>query len=295
MTAIEPGEVWLVGAGPGDPDLLTRKAERLLQAASVVFHDALVGEGVLALVPGHVRLVSVGKRSGRHSKDQQTIDQLIVEAALAGERVVRLKGGDPSIFGRATEELEACREAGIAVQICPGVTAASAAAASLGRSLTLRGLARRLTFVTAHTRGDSALPIDWQALSDPEMTLAIYMGKAAADAIAGGLIANGLPGSTPVAIVESASLPSERRLITRLDLLPLAAKTLGDGPALLLVGQALASPGSQRALDQQRHDPLGIGRADQSHGEAPHKQLGKQRPPLSFTGQGCNAQSAERR
>ncbi|MDE2437476.1 MAG: uroporphyrinogen-III C-methyltransferase, partial [Sphingomonadales bacterium] len=134
--------VWLVGAGPGDPDLLTRKAERLIQSATVVFHDALVGAGVLELVPDHVRLVHVGKRSGRHSKDQPTIDRIIVEAALAGDRVVRLKGGDPAIFGRATEELQACHAVGVPIAICPGVTAASAAAASLGRSLTLRGLAR---------------------------------------------------------------------------------------------------------------------------------------------------------
>ncbi len=251
-TAIAPGEVWLVGAGPGDPELLTRKAERLLHCASVVYHDALVGAGVLALVPGHVRQVSVGKRSGRHSKDQQTIDQLIVAAALAGERVVRLKGGDPSIFGRATEELDACRAAGVPVRICPGVTAASAAAASLGLSLTLRGLARRLTFVTAHTRGDGAPDIDWQTLSDPQATLAIYMGKAAAGAIARELIANGLPGETPVALVESASLPEERTLTTRLDLLPIAAKTLGDGPALVLVGQALAIVGCDRRAGSAR-------------------------------------------
>ncbi len=249
-TAIEPGEVWLVGAGPGDPELLTRKAERLLQCASVVFHDALVGAGVLALVPGHVRLVSVGKRSGRHSKDQQTIDQLIVAAALAGERVVRLKGGDPSIFGRATEELDACRAAGVPVRICPGVTAASAAAASLGRSLTLRGLARRLTLVTAHTRSDGAPDIDWQALSDPQATLAIYMGKAAAADISRELIAHGLPGDTPVALVENASLPGERTLTTRLDLLPIAAKTLGDGPALVLVGQAVSAAHDEKPANQ---------------------------------------------
>jgi uroporphyrin-III C-methyltransferase len=114
------GMVWLVGAGPGDPDLLTRKAERLLGRATTVFHDALVGAGVLALIPDHVRQINVGKRSGRHSKDQASIDQLIVVAALAGERVVRLKGGDPAIFGRASEELEACRSAGVPVSICPG-------------------------------------------------------------------------------------------------------------------------------------------------------------------------------
>lgn len=137
-----PGMVWLVGAGPGDLDLLTCKAERLIGQASVVFHDALVGRGVLTLVPDRARLVSVGKRSGRHSKDQGSIDRMIVEAALAGECVVRLKGGDPAIFARATEEIEACRAAGVPVRICPGVTAASAAAADLGISLTRNSAAR---------------------------------------------------------------------------------------------------------------------------------------------------------
>ena len=237
---IEPGTVWLVGAGPGDPDLLTRKAERLLCAASVVFYDALVGPGVLELVPPSVRLVPVGKRSGRHSKDQKTIDALIVEAALAGESVVRLKGGDPSIFGRATEELEACRAAGVPVRVCPGVTAASAAAAGIGASLTLRGMARKLTFVTAHARAGEELSLDWAKLADPEATLAVYMGKAAASKVSSGLIAAGLPGDTPVALVENASLDNERVFHTRLDLLPIAARTaLGDGPALILVGQAV--------------------------------------------------------
>lgn len=241
MSDFEPGTVWLVGAGPGDPELLTRKAERLIRSATVVFHDALVGPGVLSLVPPETRLVSVGKRSGRHSKDQRTIDALIVEAALAGERVVRLKGGDPAVFGRATEELDSCRSAGIPVRICPGVTAACAAAAGLGLSLTLRGLARRLTFVTAHARAGEELVLDWSALADPQATLAIYMGKAAARTVSASLIAAGLDPATPVALVENASLPEERHFATRLDLLPLAARTtLGDGPALILVGQALA-------------------------------------------------------
>jgi uroporphyrin-III C-methyltransferase len=232
------GMVWLVGAGPGDPELLTRKAERLIGTASVIFPDALVGPGVLALAPPGARLVHVGKRAGRHSKDQATIDLLIVAAALAGERVVRLKGGDPAIFGRATEELEACRDAGVAVAVCPGVTAASAAAASLGQSLTLRGMARKLVFVTAHARAGEALDLDWQALADPRATLAIYMGKAAAGEVSRELIAAGLAPATPVALVENASLPGEKHFHTRLDLLPLAARTaLGSGPALLLIGQ----------------------------------------------------------
>lgn len=240
---ISAGDVWLVGAGPGDPDLLTRKAEKLMRAASVIFHDALVGPGVLDLVRGQVKLVSVGKRSGRHSKDQKTIDTLIVEAALAGERVVRLKGGDPSIFGRSTEELDACRAAGVPVRICPGVTAASAAAAGLGLSLTLRGMARRLTFVTAHTMKGQVVELDWAALADPEATLAIYMGKAAAPQVAAGLLEAGLAADTPVALVENASLDDESHFVTRLDLLPLAARTaLANGPALILIGRALARP-----------------------------------------------------
>jgi uroporphyrin-III C-methyltransferase len=245
---IAPGTVWLVGAGPGDPDLLTRKAERLIGAASVVFHDALVGPGVLALVPRTARLVSVGKRSGRHSRDQRTIDALLVAAALAGERVVRLKGGDPAIFGRAAEELSACGAAGVPVHVCPGVTAASAAAAGLGLSLTLRGLARRLTLVTAHVRSGEELDLDWQALADPQATLAIYMGKAAAPVVASRLIAAGLAPDTPAVLVESASLPGERHLFTRLDLLPLAARAaLGDGPTVILVGRGISAAASDRA------------------------------------------------
>ncbi|ARU16031.1 uroporphyrinogen-III C-methyltransferase [Croceicoccus marinus] len=236
---IQPGEVWLVGAGPGDPDLLTRKAERLLNGCDVVFHDALVGEGVLALIPDGVRLVHVGKRSGRHSRDQKTIDMLIVEAALSGQRVVRLKGGDPAIFARATEEISACRAAGVTIRICPGITAASAAGAELGISLTLRGLARRLTFVTAHARKGEQLDLDWKVLADPKATLAIYMGKAAAEEVSRQLMAHGLAGATPVAIVENASLPHARIFTGRLDLLAIMVKTaIGDGPALLLIGEA---------------------------------------------------------
>lgn len=245
---IEPGTVWLVGAGPGDPDLLTRKAEKLICAADVVFYDALVGPGVLDLVPAGVERVPVGKRSGRHSKDQKTINELLVEAALAGKRVVRLKGGDPSIFGRSAEEMERLAEQGIACRICPGITAASAAAASAGISLTLRGLARKLTFVTAHARAGEPLDLDWRSLADPETTVAVYMGKAAAGDVSRNLIRAGLDGKTPVLLVEKASLPGERQFATRLDLLPLSAKAaLGDGPALLLIGQAVRPAPEPRA------------------------------------------------
>lgn len=246
---IAPGEVWLVGAGPGDPDLLTRKAERLLRAASVVFYDALVGPGVLALIPGHVRLVAVGKRSGRHSKDQATIDALLVEAALSGERVVRLKGGDPALFARAAEEIAALAAAGIAARICPGVTAASAAAASAGLSLSLRGQARRVQFVTAHARAGERLELDWAQLADPACTTAFYMGRSAATEISRNLIEAGLSPATPVLVCCDVSLATERRLSTRLDLLPLAVASISEKrPTLILVGSALAGSAKPQSV-----------------------------------------------
>jgi uroporphyrin-III C-methyltransferase len=255
MIDFPAGSVWLVGAGPGDPDLLTRKAERLISMASVIFHDALVGPGIIELAPASARRIYVGKRSGRHSKDQASIDRLIVEAALDGERVVRLKGGDPAIFGRATEELDACYAAGVPVQICPGITAASAAAASLVTSLTLRGIARKLTFATAHARAGEALELNWTALADPEATLAIYMGKAAAKEISAQLIQAGLPADTPVALIENASRQDERQLRTRLDLLPLVATSaLGDGPAVFLIGEALRPSVDVAALNIARRE-----------------------------------------
>lgn len=238
-SSFEPGMVWLVGAGPGDPELLTRKAERLLASADIVFYDALVGPGVLELAV-QAELVSVGKRSGRHSKDQDSINDLIVKAALAGRRVVRLKGGDPSIFGRSMEELSALRSAGLSAHLCPGITTASAAAASAGISLTLRGLARRLQFVTAHSRAGEALDLDWNALADGQSTLAFYMGRAAAGEISKRLREAGLPDGTPVLVACNVSLPEERLLTTRLDLLPLATATLaGDLPTLILIGEAV--------------------------------------------------------
>ena len=238
---IRPGEVWLVGSGPGDPDLLTRKAEKLIHAADVIFHDALVSGEVLKLARPAARIIFVGKRSGRHSKDQKCINQLLVDAALAGNRVVRLKGGDPSIFGRSGEELAFLAANNVPARVCPGVTAASAAAASAGVSLTLRGLARRLEFVTAHARAGEELDLDWRRIADSGATLCVYMGKAAAPELSRNLIGAGLSGATPVLAVENASLANERIFSTRLDLLPLAIKTaIQDGPAVLLIGEAVA-------------------------------------------------------
>lgn len=241
------GSVWLVGAGPGDPDLLTRKAERLLRTATIVFYDALVSEDVLALIPASVRREPVGKRAGRHSKEQRTINDLLVAAAQAGERVVRLKGGDPSIFGRSMEECSALIQAAVQVRICPGITAASAAAASAGVSLSLRGLARRVQFATAHKLGDAPLDLDWAALADPHCTTVFYMGRSAAAEISRNLTAAGLSGATPVLVACDVSLASERLLHTRLDLLHIATSAFSsDQPTLILVGEALAFGGSMQ-------------------------------------------------
>lgn len=250
-----PGEVWLVGAGPGDPDLLTRQAERLLRAADVVFCDALVGPGVRDLIPSTVEQVSVGKRSGRHSRGQEEINALIVAAALAGRKVVRLKGGDPSIFGRSAEEMTAIAAHGIRVRVCPGITTACAAAASAGLSLTLRGLARQLTFVTAHSQVGAALDLDWAALAVREQSLAIYMGRSAAGEIARQLIAAGRSSATPAIVAINVSLPDEVLIRTRLDALAFAVKAVGGAaPTMLLVGEAFADPGSATAAVAQ-HAP----------------------------------------
>lgn len=237
-----PGTVWLVGAGPGDPELLTMKAVRLIGRADIVFHDALVGGDVLALIPPHAERVDVGKRSGRHSKEQRTIDTMLVEAATAGKRVVRLKGGDPSMFGRSAEEIGALQQAGCAVHVCPGITTASAAAASANISLSLRGVARDVRFVTAHSRRGAALDLNWTSLAGCGSTLAFYMGRDAAPDIARGLIEAGMRTDMPVMIACNVSRADEQRLTTRLDLLGLATRALaGDAPTLILVGAAILS------------------------------------------------------
>jgi uroporphyrin-III C-methyltransferase len=238
---IVPGEVWLVGAGPGDPDLLTRKAERLLSEADIVLFDALVGQGVLDLIPERTLQVSVGKRSGGHSKDQGTINDLLVAAARAGQRVVRLKGGDPSIFGRSAEEVADLVAAGVRVHICPGITAASAAAARGSVSLTLRGLARGLTFVTAHARAGATLDLDWQALTAGGATLAVYMGRSAAGEVAHALMAAGKAADTPIMVAVNVSLPTERLIRGNLSSLAFLVRTISDDdPTLLLIGEAVA-------------------------------------------------------
>jgi uroporphyrin-III C-methyltransferase len=237
------GKVWLVGAGPGDPDLLTVKALRLLQSAEVVVHDRLTPPELLVLARPDARLIDVGKRKSRHTLPQDDINQLLVALALQGLKVVRLKGGDPFVFGRGGEELLALREAGVEAEVVPGVTSALAAAAGAGVPLTHRGLAQAVTFVTGHAavkEGEAGEPdLDWPVLSRPNHTLVVYMGVTTAGMLAQRLIDAGRQASTPVLVVENASRPSERRVLTRLAELPKAAAGL-DGPALLVIGEVAA-------------------------------------------------------
>jgi uroporphyrin-III C-methyltransferase len=233
------GEVWLVGAGPGDPELLTLKALKALQAADVVVHDGLVSEAILDLAPASARRLSVAKRKSRHSYAQDEINRLLVAFARDGLTVVRLKGGDPVIFGRGGEELEACRAAGITCHIVPGVTAALAAGASAGAPLTHRGAAQAVTFVTGHAAVGGEPDLDWPSLARANQTVVIYMGVSTAPRLAARLIEAGRAASTPALIVEDASLPNERRIVTTLAGIPAAAADV-TGPALLIVGEAMA-------------------------------------------------------
>ncbi|MEO6339249.1 MAG: uroporphyrinogen-III C-methyltransferase [Caulobacteraceae bacterium] len=239
----QSGKVWLVGAGPGDPELLTLKAVRALQGAEVVVHDRLVSPEVLSMAP-NARLIHVGKRKSRHSVPQDGINQLLVALALEGRTVVRLKGGDPFVFGRGGEELLACREAGVACEVVPGISAGLAAAASAGAPLTHRGLAQGVTFITGHAAaavegGYGEPEHDWTMLANANHTVVVYMGLSTAPVIAARLMAAGRAGSTPALIVENASLPQERRVLTRLDALGEAAAGL-DGPAVLIIGEVAA-------------------------------------------------------
>ena len=233
------GVVWLVGAGPGDPDLMTVKALRLLQSADVVVHDRLIPPAILALARPETRMIDVGKRKSRHTLPQDDINRLLVALALDGLTVVRLKGGDPFLFGRGGEEVAACVAAGVEAHVVPGVTAALAASAHAGAPLTHRGLAQAVIFVTGHAAGDAEPDLDWAALARPNQTTVVYMGLTTAPRIAARLIAEGRAPSTPVAVVENASLPDERRLTTTLAGLGVAVNGL-DGPALLIIGEVAA-------------------------------------------------------
>ncbi|MBU4435930.1 MAG: uroporphyrinogen-III C-methyltransferase [Alphaproteobacteria bacterium] len=238
-----PGVVHLVGAGPGDPDLLTIKALKALNAADVIVHDGLVSAEILDLAPSHVQRINVAKRKSRHTLPQDDINQLLVALALDGLTVVRLKGGDPFLFGRGGEELAACRAAGVDCHVVPGITAALAASAAAGAPLTHRGSAQAVTFVTGHAAPQDGVmgdpDLDWASLARPNQTVVVYMGVSTAGLIAERLMAAGRVGSTPALIVENASRADERRILTTVSDLARAAEGL-TGPALLMVGEAMA-------------------------------------------------------
>jgi uroporphyrin-III C-methyltransferase len=240
--AAKMAKVYLVGAGPGAPDLLTLRAARLLARADIVFYDALVHPGILVLA-GRAKKVAVGKRCGRISTDQRFINRSLVEAAARHETVVRLKGGDPMIFGRAQEEIDALLAAGIEFEVVPGITAALVASAQLGISLTRRGVARSVTFATPRI-GSGHVQSDWAEVAAAADTAVLYMAAGQSQAIARALIAAGKPASTPVAIVENASLPEERRIFTTLDALRASHLPPMGGPAALCVGEVFRTKGA---------------------------------------------------
>jgi uroporphyrin-III C-methyltransferase len=252
------GQVWLVGAGPGDPDLLTVKALRVLQGADVVVHDRLIPQAILDLAAPGARMIDVGKRKSRHTLPQDDISRLLVALALEGLKVVRLKGGDPFIFGRGGEELLACREAGVTAEVIPGITSALAAAASAGAPLTHRGLAQAVTFVTGHAASGAAPDLDWAALARANHTVVVYMGVSTAPAIVQRLTQAGRDAATPVLVVENASLPQERRVLATLGGL-VQAMSGWDGPALLIIGEA-AALADAAGLVEQAHATEFVGR-----------------------------------
>ena len=231
------GKVYLVGAGPGDPELLTLKAARLLERADSVFYDALVHPETVGLA-ARAEKIAVGKRCHRHSTAQRFINKRLVDAAQTHEIVVRLKGGDPMLFGRAQEEIDALRDAGIEFEVVPGITAALAASAQIGVSLTRRGTSRSVVCVTPRV-GEAESESDWASSVLGADTAAIYMGAGQAEAIAATLVARGRAAGTPVALVESASLPDSRVRYGTLAELPLIAASAGSGPAVILLGEVL--------------------------------------------------------
>lgn len=234
------GSVALVGAGPGDPGLLTLNAVRALEAAEVVLYDRLVGPGVLALANPLALRVEVGKSAGNHSMPQEGIHALMLEHARAGRRVVRLKGGDPFVFGRGGEELEYLKAHGIRFQVVPGVTAAVACAAYAGIPLTHRDHAQSLRLLTAHCR-DSVDTVDWESLARERQTLAVYMGVAALEHLRERLLAAGRDPATPFALVENGSRPEQRVVTGTLqDLADTARAHAVGSPALLILGEVAA-------------------------------------------------------
>lgn len=235
---ISPGFVTLVGAGPGDPDLLTVKALRALQDADVIFYDDLVSPEILDRARRDAARVSVGRRIGKPGIGQDNINRLMIEAARAGQRAVRLKGGDPFVFGRGGEEIAALRDAGVAYAVIPGITAGWGAAAESEVPLTFRHQALRITLLTAHKARD-AETVDWSTLTDTRMTVVVYMGITAAATIREGLLAAGRSPATPVGVFARATRPDAKSVVGRLDQLPFLAAQVESGPAILIIGDVV--------------------------------------------------------
>jgi uroporphyrin-III C-methyltransferase len=238
--ATAKGHVVLVGAGPGDPDLLTLRALREIQNCDVIVHDRLVSDEILALVPNHVELVFVGKAPGRHILKQEEINDLLVDLAGKYKHIVRLKGGDPFVFGRGSEEAEYLLQHGITYDVVPGITAAAGCGAAARIPLTHRGLARSVRFITGHHKEGHGLDIDWASLADPEMTVVIYMGLKNLDNIVQNMILGGRDPETPAAIVENGATSKQRTAYTTLQDLS-KTRTEGDfkPPSLLIVGRVI--------------------------------------------------------
>ncbi|HHJ36259.1 MAG TPA: uroporphyrinogen-III C-methyltransferase [Gammaproteobacteria bacterium] len=234
------GFVSLVGAGPGDAELMTLKAMRLLKQADVVVYDRLVSADILSLIPTGVSRLSVGKEVGRHCVPQSEINEIIVNLALAGRRVVRLKGGDPYMFGRGGEEALALKKHRIEFEVVPGITAASGCSAYGGIPLTHRGMSRRVQFITGHFNNDAPLDLNWETIADPDSTLVIYMGLSTLPLVVHSLIEAGLPASTPAAAIQDGTSTSQQRLITRLDQLNDAIhQKQMKAPVMIIIGEVV--------------------------------------------------------
>lgn len=234
-----PGSVVLIGAGPGDPELLTLKALRRLEQADVVVYDNLVGPGIIDFAPSTAERIYVGKSSGNHTLSQEEISRLLLDQARMGRRVVRLKGGDPFIFGRGGEEMELLLEHHIPVEIIPGITAALGAAASFGFPLTHRDHAQSCVFVTGHLK-DHSIELNWPALAQANQTIVIYMGVKGLEIISEQLQRAGLPGETPAALIYRATWPEQKIYPTRLDQLPETARQFAvKPPSLLVIGSVV--------------------------------------------------------
>jgi uroporphyrin-III C-methyltransferase len=234
------GYVSLVGAGPGDAELLTIKALRLLQTADVVIYDRLVSADILELIPAGVSRMSVAKSAGKHCVPQHQINEIIVKLARAGRRIVRLKGGDPYMFGRGGEEVLALKQHHIPYEVVPGITSASGCSAYSGIPLTHRGMSRRVQFITGHFNNDDPLALNWRSIADPDSTLVIYMGLANLPLIASSLIAAGLPATTPAAAIQNGTTAEQKRVIASLDQLDaVIQKNQMQAPVMIIIGEVV--------------------------------------------------------